>query len=354
LFKTNSEVSEYQSRLASRSLYATNAVVFVLMPPARNESPATHLRDLQTRFAHLLQAIESHCSHFMFVSFLRDETQTRHAILQTLLASSQQQPHVSYTYCHLDSRSSDYVKNNATLIFTYQRFLREVCAALGNSTQQHSRRHLDGVRANVACLSDIYYNTVMRFVDSMAAVSCSSGHGCTLSSAVREYNAALSRLVDVLANEEYKRLAWPVPELVDGGERWTLTYWNTGECLDGVLRGQFCQLMSLGEVSGGDDDEDSEFDSAADDDEDDLVVESGDEENSWRVVGYERLERLVFDYLDRVLRAKIEKKVVKHEESESEGEGHKQSVIAIYKLENMIRINLNSLKKGMFDIKKKD
>jgi hypothetical protein len=338
LFKTNRQASDYQAKRASRNLYATNAVVFVFMPLRANENNNNYMRENQSRFVSLLQAIESTVQNFMFVSFLKDESQTHQAVEFLISNTFKNTSNLNYTFCHLDSKSSDYVKNNSVLIYTYQKFLKDVCSGVNTKP-----KHLDNVSTNVSSVSNIYYNSLIKYLESLLGRNCSSdfNHG-RLSSIIIEYNSRLKKLIGVLSNSEYKQLAWPMPELVeDLKEKWTLVFWNTSECLENVLRKQFYDLMCLEECDFNMDDEFS-------DEDDEYEVENENEENNWRVVGYERLEQQIFAYLDKFLNAKMTKNVVRNSDNNSGVDSSRSAAsIAIYKLENIVRSNLNTLKQGL-------
>lgn len=76
---------------------------------------------------------------------------------------------------------------------------------------------------NVASLSNIYEMTLSKFLEFLTH-STSTIH-LTYASFIEEYNTRLEILLRILTRDEYRLLAWPIPELCDvkfNSNNWTL------------------------------------------------------------------------------------------------------------------------------------
>ena len=334
LFKANESAQEYELRRVNRDLYATNAVIFVLMAASNSSNQSLsseYLCENQWRFASLVKAICCDDSvnptipKFMFISFLRNEAQTRQAVEHLLRNTFREPTQVDSVCCQLDSQSLDYVSNNANLIAIYQTFLKTVC-----KTSERPKL-LDSVATNVDTLTAIFYSSAMRYLQD----NDNDDNEIRMSTVIAEYNQRLRRMTHILSNQDFKRLPWPLPELIsERGEKWTLMFWNTTECLDVVLQDQLYDLMCLDEI-----------------DHEEEERESDEEDDNEKYVKLEKLVKRVFDYLNRVLRSKFSKDVALLSTkfaisniSQNNKLSNKQ--LSINKLENLLSNNLFELKEG--------
>ena len=107
---------------------------------------------------------------------------------------------------------------------------------------------------HVSSLSDIVYASLIKFLELVSHQQSSSGVHIPFKYVLKEYNERVERLIEMLSLDEYRKMSWPVPELVkesdeeNNSTHWTLKYWNTDECFDQVIRRQFYQLISLDEL----------------------------------------------------------------------------------------------------------
>ena len=78
---------------------------------------------------------------------------------------------------------------------------------------------------NVASLSDIFEMTISKFLEFLTH-SIGTIH-LTFESFIEEYNTRLEVLLRMLTRDEYRLLAWPIPELCDvkfNSNNWTLRF----------------------------------------------------------------------------------------------------------------------------------
>lgn len=228
--------AEFDHRLNRRDFYGTNALIFVLLPVEENEETYMYLKRMK---AHLFQtlrlfnenldvtvpnAIDSY--QFMFVSYLESHEETKE-VIKLILGKT------NCCYCLLDG---DVTKDNGTLQLTFQHFLKQVYRQTAKSNQSSSlispkkdlisqpKLNFEAIN-NVLTLASIYEMTLLKFFEyvshSMKKIYL------PFDALVDEYNSRLETLVRMLTREEYRQMAWPIPELCHSDlnrQSWILKY----------------------------------------------------------------------------------------------------------------------------------
>jgi len=334
--------SEVQKKLNQRSLYGANSMVFVLMPIVQtqenNDEFNEYINKNRDNFFQILSLFNENLNldkenrvqalnlyEFLFVSYLDDNEQTK-MVIEQIFGTTEL---TNYCYCLLEG---DSVKDNGILQRTYQFFLQKIClkyASLHFASKSMSLRY-EHVN-NVATLADLFELTCIKFLDFLANHPLKNSIYLTLEDLIREYNFRAEKLVKLLANENYKYLTWPMPEMIDcesnlnesssGNDEklkerntyWTLKYWNTQECFDALLNRQFFSLIRLEEFA-------SDFESNSDVD----------------LIDFGQIEECIFSYLSRVLKIKRSSNTL---EAQNE-------VNSVFRLESAIKSILKSMKKS--------
>jgi hypothetical protein len=167
----------------------------------------------------------------------------------------------NYCYCLLEG---DAVKDNGVLEKTFQFFLHKIClkyASLNFGGQGVAALRLRYEHVNnVATLADLFEITCSKFLDFLANHPLKNSIYMPFDALISEYNSRVELLLKFLTNPNYKSLTWPIPEMIDYGDThdeksellWTLKYWNTEECFESVLKGQFFELIRLDDFNSSD------------------------------------------------------------------------------------------------------
>ncbi len=116
-------------------------------------------------------------------------------------------------YCVLEG---DVTKDNGVLQTTYQNFLRKVYTQTSKSCQSRSldiERSLSSYESvnNALTLVNILEMTLVKFFEYLSFSSKSIY--VPFEALITEYNSRLDVLVKMLTRDEYRLLAWPIPEL---------------------------------------------------------------------------------------------------------------------------------------------
>ena len=121
-------------------------------------------------------------------------------------------------YCLLDG---DVTKDNGILQLTFQHFLKQVYKQTSKSSHSASpKKEVDSPPKinynfepinNVLTLANIYEMSLVNFFEYLA-------HSMKViylpfNAIIDEYNSRLEMLVRMLTRDEYRQLAWPIPEL---------------------------------------------------------------------------------------------------------------------------------------------
>ncbi len=116
-------------------------------------------------------------------------------------------------YCVLEG---DVTKDNGVLQTTYRNFLRKVYTQTSKSCQSRSldiERSLSSYESvnNALTLVNILEMTLVKFFEYLSFSSKSIY--VPFEALITEYNSRLDVLVKMLTRDEYRLLAWPIPEL---------------------------------------------------------------------------------------------------------------------------------------------
>jgi len=116
-------------------------------------------------------------------------------------------------YCVLEG---DVTKDNGVLQTTYRNFLRQVYTKTSKSCQSRSldiERSLSSYESvnNALTLVNILEMTLVKFFEYLSFSSKSIY--VPFEALITEYNSRLDVLVKMLTRDEYRLLAWPIPEL---------------------------------------------------------------------------------------------------------------------------------------------
>lgn len=253
LCTTNQSQYEFECKLKKREFYGANALVFALMPC--DEDLHTYSKRMKREFFQVLKLFNENLDfnstsvveayRFMFISYLDGDKETR-SVIDFILGKS------DCCYCLLEG---EVTSDNALLQQTYQYFIKKVYTqaskdSLNNQEMSSLSRAVNNYEPvnNVMTLTNIFEMTIMKLFEYLTHSNKSLY--VPFNAMIDEYNTRLDMLIKILTRDEYRQLAWPIPELCEtdlNSTNWNLRYWNTNECFDNVIRGQFYNLMYLNE-----------------------------------------------------------------------------------------------------------
>ncbi len=244
---------QYETKLAKRTLYGSNSIIYILPPLKTNETFESYSNENQKTIRKVLRLFNENLDvdstakncQFMFISYLSTHHQTRQIIDQIVGNLTQNS---NLTYCLLDG---DVVKDNALLLATYQEFLSKIYKQNSiNLNDLPGRVNLKQIN-NILPLSTVFEMTLMKFFEFLTHTSSKKSIYLSLSSIVEEYNSRLEQLIKLLTPDEYKQVSWPVPEFIDSdfstkdSSYSILKHWNTNECFENTIKKQLYSLLSL-------------------------------------------------------------------------------------------------------------
>ena len=315
------ESRDYEMRATRRTLCGANALLYVLMPLGVGEQQRAYLETNRRQLNNIVRLFAPSSSqqhpyeriHFMFISYLGGDKQHTDACIRFLLdiqPSNAQKPAININYCFC-MMEGDVVRDDAVLHAAFRQHLAKHVASEAKSEQRRRRPRARSLAAIVAA-------TLQPFLDHVRDQEARSAIRVPLASLVGEYNERVHTLIGMLSRDELRGLAWPMPEFIDDDaaaaatttQTQTLKYWNSNECFDGVIRGQLRELLTLDELS---------------EQEQKQAVEAATSTG----VDMRAVERLIFDYLSRVLSGK-----------ESAGRTAACHAVDLFRLESQVRSEL--------------
>jgi hypothetical protein len=341
-------LSEYENKLAKRTLYAANSLVYVLMPFDNGDENSNgsenaagwqeYLDNNKKSFDRMLLLLgENETTNntatrvydYLFVSYLGGEKLTNKAINHILGSTTA----LAATTVLLDG---DVVKDSVLLE-------RSFCKFINNAYRRQSNTHLysqplrdirDRYLASISVstppiglftheyiskpmsLASLVELSLMRFFDSLAAAYSSKQIHIPIEALLNEYNQRLDSLVRLLTEDYLRAIAWPVPEFLAAGfNDECIKYWNTRECFTNVIQTQFRELIRLNEIDN------------------DCVSIGFESQNE--LITLESVENRIFNYLNNLLKSKIS---TGHFPSQSE------CIQSVYQLENAIKLVVKSMR----------
>lgn len=258
-------VKLFNQALDSRDFYGSNSIIFILESINPQIGFRNYIQKNKEDFYKILRNLNENFDlkqyEFMFISYL-DQELTLNCI-QSILGEGQK----NFVYCLVENNPPS-VRDIFLMEQIYEEFLFKLF-----------RRYSNPPRLNTSVnLSDLIYLTLIKFLDFLIQNSVKSFWFLSLDFCIKEFNSRLDKLVYLLTREEYFKINWPMPELVDelDPSKWTLKYWNSKECFR-LLQANLRSLISLPEAN-----------------------EAKQEEDYW--LEFDLVETKLFDYLNKVLK----------------------------------------------------